>query len=430
MGAPAGSFDLAALARSRGFDDLATAFEDDKLQDLYYPLEAVPDPALPEEPAALLTLLARYGMRPRLVEALLDRWRDRPLDCALVAWDALNQTALGNSDDDQAFFRRCAALLAPARAILPQPGELCVDLSQHQAAAVLDAHAGPAATLSDEELERAAGGYSLVALRELGKRPFGVQLFGRPGAREALRDYGFLLNNARLPTLASLILDFAFRGLGDPAAVVPLTEVMLDANADRRAPQSGFPSEQVAPPFPGYTEYVMLRKLLVAKDFFNAKAMADKLRGRWFRKPGIGVEVAYPEASGWIYHREPFKRVEVAALVASRPLWRYLAAAKLFAKVGSVEDPESQDPVKFLDEYLNAFGHRFLVHQVYFRLLPKGAKKNPSVRRLINEVAISPWSLEAWESMGSLTTMKDPEANRQRAIALAKQQAARAFSAG
>lgn len=424
MPAPSGSFDLAALARSRGFDDLAAAFEDESLKDLYYPLPDVPAPAIPDDETALLSLLQRYGLRPALLNALFDRWTDRPLDAGLAAWDAINQMVLSQSDEDRALAARCKTLVAPLAAILPPPGELCVDLAKHSAKDIVATHATNAQSADDATLERDAAAHSLVAIHALSLRPFGQALFARDGAKQALRDRAFLLNNARLSTLASVYVDLAFRHLGDPAAVIPLTEIFLDARADVRAPQSGFPATQTEPPFAGWAEYVLIRKLLVAKDFFNAKALADKHKGKWFRSSGIGVEVVFPEACGWVHQRAQAKRVEIAALASAHPGWRYLAAAKLFANLASNDDPSSEQPVKYLDEYYTGFGFAQWVEEVASRLLVKGSKaKRDMIRRTLTEFAASPWSRDVWEQLASMTKIKGPDAVRQRVIARIKEQA-------
>src|SRR6185369_4055455 len=96
----------------------------------------------------------------------------------------------------------------------PSGGELGVDLNAHAARALIEQHALQPELGRTTTIELLALSYEqhLGALDELLRRD--DDLLARPATRESIHAFARLAALARLPTLASVYLDWLVRGLG------------------------------------------------------------------------------------------------------------------------------------------------------------------------------------------------------------------------
>src|SRR5206468_2061170 len=93
---------LADLARARGLQLTAEAVGSDAMRERIEPA-AEPDEYLAADPSqGPLAHMARRGLEPRLVAALLPAFSQRPLERGLFAWDVLTGTILSSEPEEQA----------------------------------------------------------------------------------------------------------------------------------------------------------------------------------------------------------------------------------------------------------------------------------------------------------------------------------------
>lgn len=144
---------------------------------------------------SLLRLLARRGLEPALMHLLLDRFEDRPLERALIAFDIAAGSLLGR--DDLALAQRVAAVIAPLQRI----GATSVAVPRDRVDALIDAAS---------------------ATGEVGTRA------NDPAAIEAMLAYADQLAHARLPSLALAIVQVLWTRHALPAALDRIVEITLD----------------------------------------------------------------------------------------------------------------------------------------------------------------------------------------------------------
>src|SRR5262245_6676857 len=134
---------LADLARARGLELTAQAVTSDEIRPRIEPF-AEPDVFLAADPSrGPLAHMARRGLEPRLVAALLPAFAERPLERGLFAWDVLTGSLLSEAPEEQALL---AELRAAARAVapaLPPPGQKGANLTAKSAPELVEAFAVP-----------------------------------------------------------------------------------------------------------------------------------------------------------------------------------------------------------------------------------------------------------------------------------------------
>ncbi len=168
-------------------DQLTWDVEADGYQRLRVPSSADVD--------SLLRLLSRRGLEPALMHLLLDRFEDRPLERALIAFDIAAGSLLGH--DDLALAQRVAAVIAPLAPIGPNT----VAVPRDRVGALIDAAS---------------------ATGEVGTSA------NDPAAIEASLAYADQLAPARLPSLALAIVQVLWTRHALPAALDRIVEIALD----------------------------------------------------------------------------------------------------------------------------------------------------------------------------------------------------------
>ena len=148
----------------------------------------------------LLRLLLRRGLEPALASMLLDRFADRPLERALIAWDIAAGSLLGA--DDAALADRVRADLAPLKQLGTSP---TVAVSRDRVSALIDAAAGSAST-PQPSLAAVAAGTDIEAALAFAER----------------------LALAHLPSLALAITQILWARHSLPTALDRIVEIVLD----------------------------------------------------------------------------------------------------------------------------------------------------------------------------------------------------------
>lgn len=376
---------LSALARARGFARLAGALETRPL-----PAPTAQAPAQPDlgdqgdDFVATLGRMMRRGLEPACVVALLDAFAERPLERALVAWDALAGSLVG----EDGYLERLRREARLARELLPPPGEQGIARGQAPLPTLLQR--GPlvadAETLADRadehdlaavEALRLHGGPLADALRE-------------PARLEGARSFGRLVHLAGLPTLASLHLQHLHDAFGHAPALDDLCEALLDAGAPSRLPPLP-PADQAGYRQP-LVEYVTYRSA-IASGRAGAAHLGMKA-ARALREQMADPLTAHPllravEADlGTRFGDDVVPLDALDALCAERPLWRYAQEVRCTAICvrGRADAPER------LAEYVASFGG---AAELWRQALAAGVRGAAAL--LARELTDRPWDLAAWQ---------------------------------
>jgi hypothetical protein len=390
--------DLSSLARTRGLSRLADFLELDENRPVLEP-PADADRFLLADPShGALAVMARRGLEPRLVSALLPAFAARPLERGLFAWDVLNRSLL---DEDEAELRdELRAAASAVRDALPGPGELGVPLAAVSAAELLARHAPR--TDSTESLLEAAKDHDLGALAALHAR--GNPLVDRPEARESVRAFARLLSFAHAPTLASLYLDWLWRGLGHEPAFFDLCELLLDAGAAERIPLGVLtPEDEKEPETARFLEYVLYRVGMQKKQLVDTYALfkqTKKKREAHWRKsaPEPGLQLVEVELGA--YYREATTPTAIVdEICRARSDWRYAAEMRVVA-IAAAAPSDSGAPLDAIQRYLENFGNRFSAWWLPLKASQPGAPWRVRLGRLLAREAFHlPHERDVWKAL-------------------------------
>jgi hypothetical protein len=353
-----GSVDaLKQLAESRGLYHAAELIESYEHAELLEPTSHA-DPLLEGAPGGtvdqLLQQMIRRGLEPSLVAALLDRFEGRPLEQGLLAWDALTGAIV--TDAEAAFLERLQAHARPLASVLPPVGTDAsrqgMDLNPHPASALIASYAGePASPLE------AAKTHSLGALALLHRQ--GHEIFAREPSVQSMIAFARALHLARLPTLASVYLDFLVRVVGRRDLVADLAEALLDAGAPERLPAGLLRKEDAASPdLADLAEYILYRGQIAAKNTVEAYSLVELNRKQRGEK-GVALtgrfRLVQTELST-LFGDKLVPLAEVDAFAAQHPLWRYAQRMRVVL-AASWAAPSSLDPLERLISFVHAFGN-------------------------------------------------------------------------
>jgi hypothetical protein len=370
--------------------------------------DAAPRDARLTEPVAgdlkrILGQMARRGADPALVGALWGKLAGRPLERALVAVDVLAQAVLPPREPLLGELRAAAGLLDRARTA----GELGVDLNAHPASALIERHARGLEGASAIELMAKAYEQDLGALAELARR--GDDLIAKPATRESIHAFGRLAGLARLPTLASVYLDWLARGLGWRVPALDLCEVLFDAGMAQKLPGDAVrPGDVAARDQRDVAEYLLYRAHVSIGDTDTANALLMKAAGERARWMGPSARLDAVRAHlGTLYgHSDDVTLARIEAACAQDPLWRYGAQVRaiLAARVAPSKAVEA------FYGYLAGFGSHFDSALAVVSLVPEPVKREIA-RLLCREAFYLPHEPAPWKLLGLLFGVGKPVAD-------------------
>jgi hypothetical protein len=159
----------------------------------------------------LLRLLVRRGLEPALANMLLDRFANRPLERALIAWDIAAGSLLGR--EDAALAERLSAELAPLKQLGTSPS---VAVPRDRVGALIEA----AIAAGDQPM--AEGGAPHPSLASVAASS------ASDTAGEAVLAFAERLALAHLPSLALAYAQILWARHSLPAALDRIVEIALD----------------------------------------------------------------------------------------------------------------------------------------------------------------------------------------------------------
>jgi len=310
------------LANAAGqLGELTWEMEPDAYQRLQVPEGAPVD--------AILKLLPRRGLDPRIASRLLDAFPMRPVERALLAWDVLTGSLLGA--DDGEIFTRAAEALAPLKAFGP---------------------ARPAAVPRDKIIELALAVHGQddadPTLPSLGS------LTGAPSAEviAAALPWAKRLSRAHLPSLGLAFAQLLWTRTQSPEALDVLLEIAIDHRLIDAVPLMAGEDKRSLE----QQTYFLVRERLAAGDPDAAKVMLAAVVSQPERADStvlplmlasLQLSLTRPELPNPIFE----KSAEEA--LAGDPHWLY--AASLRDVLGLRREPERS--AQILDFFISDFGN-------------------------------------------------------------------------
>ncbi len=362
--------------------------------------DAAPREARLSEPAAgdiksILCQMARRGSDPTLFDALWAKLENRPLERALVAVDVLASALWSPQDPRLGELRAAAVNLGPA---CPPAGEHGVNLTLYPAHQLIEKFASTVSVRSTVELLALAYQLDLTALHQLLQRDDAV--LKRRATRDSILAFAQLARLARLPTLASVYLDWLNRSVGWQPASLELCETMFDAGVAHKIPGTTVQHGDVrqAPAERDLAEYLHYRSHLSVGDTDTALAlMLDHTaqRERWV-EPSLHIDVVRAHL-GILYgfNNVALARIELAC--DQHPLWRY--GAQVRAIMAAKHAP--QRALAMFLAYLSNFGNDFESSRLVISLCPEDVKRDVA-RIICREAFCLPHEPTPWKLLGLL----------------------------
>jgi hypothetical protein len=351
---------LAALAEARGLAHTARLIADFAAPELLAG-RVVADARLGEAAKPvfddLLGQLVRRGLDPHLILPLCGQLEARPLERALVAWDALNGALFTADDPLLPALRGWAAPLGP---VLPGDGRRGIDLNRwpsHELIAASVGHPRKEAPLL--ELLAGANERRLADLGELLRR--GDPLLMRPGTGAALAAFGRLLHLAHLPVTASVFLDFVSRAMGYRKAALDLCETLFDVHEPEKLPGDGIrPGDLPGPDLHDAGEYLIYRTLLALGQPGDAWATLEQnlaKRPANLPPPSARIQVVRAHLQAHL-GRGGLRLDRLDRICDKERLWRYAARVRVVvaAKLLPADSPR---PFQMLADFVQGFGNDF-----------------------------------------------------------------------
>lgn len=394
---------IAERAAALGLNATAAALADAKIDPNMAPRDARLVEPVGKDVKRIFGQMARRGSDPKLVRGLWDKLANRPLERALIAVDALAYAIWSPDDPLYAELRAAASTLGAAR---PTDGKPGIDLDAHSATELLERHARAPELEGATTVELLAMAYEqhLGAFGELQRR--GDDLFTKPATRDSIQAFARLAAVARLPTLASVYLDWLMRGLDVRDAGPDLFETLFDAGAAEKIPASAIQPRDVPEPVQrDLAEYCVYRAHLSVGDSDTANALLMQnmpLRPRWIGAPSLRLDTVRAHL-GILYnhHDVPLSRVEAAC--NEEPLWKY--GAKVRAIVAA-----ARAPTRALEMYqalLAGFGNDFETTLPVISLVPQTVRRDVA-RLLCREAFHLPHEPAPWKLLGALFDVAAP----------------------
>jgi hypothetical protein len=405
---------LADLARARGLALLAQAVDSDEMRARIHPF-AEPDANLVADPAAApLAHMVRRGLEPRLVAALLPAFAERPLERGLLAWDVLTGSVFSDDVEEQKLLgelRAAARAVAPA---LPSPGQRGANLTARSGPELVETFAVPAfRDAAPAAVLEAVKDHALGALARVPTLEGAAGFVQKPEVLESVRAFARLLRFAHAPTLASVYLDYLWRGLNYVPAFTDLCEIMLDADAMERMPLTALDEKQTDqhPELRPYLEYVLFRTGILKKTYVDTYALlkeTKKKRSSFWRKtpPEPLLQIVEVEL-GALLREAPVKLEAVEQICQAQPEWRYAAEMRIVA-AAMTSGSDSLRPLEMEQRYLNDFGNRFSAWFFPLRVTPAGAAWRREAGHVIAREAFHlPHAKDAWRALVPMVTHGD-----------------------
>ena len=393
---------LAAAARARGLGETAAILDGLNAPQLLDERRLPADPRLVEpphdSPKRLLPQLARRGLDPAIVRPLF-AWLDgRPLERALVAVDVLARSLLPAGDAFAAELGRAAATLGELR---PPPSEVALDLNAHPAGALVARFARtPAlATRPVAELLVRSYDFDLGALDALvlGNHA----LVQDASTHESIRAFGRLLSLARLPSLASLYLDWVSRPLGYRRAALDVCETLFDVGEPGKIPGDAIrPGDFRDADVEDTAAYVICRMHTALDEMQLGWTTCDD---NWKARtaagpPGDRLLVARAHL-GTMAGARPFSLDAVLAAAKRDDAWRY--GAHVRAVVAAAQLPAaSKQPLQLAHDYVTGFGNDVVFWRELVAVVPPSAPlRADALSLLAREAAALPHEPAVWRAL-------------------------------
>jgi hypothetical protein len=338
--------------------------------------------------------MARRGLEPALVSALLDVFPARPIERALIAYDVLRGSLLGS--DDAALIARLGAELAPLKGIA---GET-VAVAHAQLAALV------AAVVPGDELTARDDLVALPSLSHLVVLPTLYRNLDEDAPlREAIVRFVGLLAYAHLPSLALAFLQIWFDRSAFPPALDHMIEVALRHGlVEALPPIAG--QEDRAVQLRAYVEArtgLAKRDLAAVQQTFAALDARDALPGAHARMvPLVLAEMDFVLMQG--FRLDESREAPLARIAAGVPGWAYPQAIDAEAKM--VSDPAHAADA--LASYITRFGNdRRLWTQAQLRV----DDASPALWKILSrELRFGAHEPEAWRALALLSMREAREA--------------------
>ena len=389
---------VAERAGALGLFATANAIADAKLD----PNQGPRDARLVAPPATdlkrLFGQMARRGHDPELVRAMWSLLERRPLERALVAIDVLAQAIWARNEPLVAELRAVAGTLGTTR---PRGDDIAIDLNAHPATQLIAQHARrpEIAASATVDLLVLAYEHHLGALDELHRR--GDALISQSGTCESIQSFARLAALARLPTLASVYLDWLVRGVGWRVPVLDLCETLFDAGVAQKIPgnaiqQGDVPENELR----DTAEYLVYRAHISLGDLDTANALLSQnmeQRPRWGGSPSLRLDVVRGHMGTLYGHSNDvgLPRMEIAC--TQDRLWRY--GAKVRAIVAAGRTPSRA--LEMFHAYIGGFGNDYDMTFSVISLAPEPVKRDVA-RILAREAFYLPHEPSVWKLLGVL----------------------------
>jgi hypothetical protein len=394
---------VAERAGALGLFATANAIADAKLD----PDEGPRDARLVEPVAGdlkrLFGQMARRGHDPELVRAVWARLERRPLERALVAVDVLVQAIWSRNEPLLVELRAVAGTLGTAR---PKADDIAIDLNTHPATYLIAQHARrpEIAASATADLLVLAYDLHLGALDELHQR--GDALISQAATCESIHAFARLAALARLPTLASVYLDWLVRGVGWRVPVLDLCETLFDAGVAHKIPGTAIqPGDVPETEMRDTAEYLVYRSHISLGDLDTANALLAQnmeQRPRWIGSPSPRLDTVRGHLGTLYGHSNDvgLPRIEIACM--QDRLWRY--GAKVRAIVAA--KPPASRAFQMFHTYVASFGNDYDTTFSVVSLAPEQVKRDVA-RILAREAFYVPHEPSVWKLIGVLFGAKD-----------------------
>jgi hypothetical protein len=389
---------VAERAGALGLFATANAIADAKLS----PDDAPSDPSLTGLPATdlkrLFGQMARRGHDLELVRAVWARLEPRPLERALFAVDVLAQSILPQNDRLLLELRSRAQSLSTAR---PRNGQVGIDLNADSASSLVAQHARRTeiAQADTVDLLPLAYDFHLGALDALHQR--GDPFISQAGTCESIQAFARLAHLARLPTLASVYLDWLVRGVGWRVPVLDLCETLLDAGVPQKIPGTAIQAGDIPKKEENDTaQYLVYRSHIALGDLDTANALLSQnmeQRPRWIGPPSYRLDAVRGHLGALFGHSKDVNLPRVEQICMEDRLWRY--AAKVRAIVAAARTPARA--LEMFHAYVGGFGNDYDTTFSVISLAPEQVKRDVA-RILCREAFYLPHEPAAWKLLGAL----------------------------
>lgn len=337
--------------------------------------------------AAVLRLMARRGLEPALVSGLLSVYPARPVERALIAYDALGGPLLGNEDGALAdqLLEELVPIKGFATGLAAVPQGAIAQLVEAVRGAALSGHSGVDEQAHDEEGNNETQLPSLAAARD------GV---ADDATRDALFAHVRVLARARLGSLALAFLQILVDRYKLASAHELLVEIALDHDALAAVP---LPAVERDARSARLQAYMVIRASLLGFDL----AAADRFIAELDEHP----EVADPSDARFALVKaqlavmrgqrlDPAAADRVNAISDADPQWRF---AQAVADGVAIADAPEFAAVR-VENYLTTFSNDARMWGQ--ALLRDDAEVRPALAKLLSrELRYASHDPEVWRAL-------------------------------